>query len=280
MRAWLFEKVPRGRVAVLRAVLYTFIFVDVLLTTSWIARHAALPGELYHPLLLGRWLPLPVPGAGYVRTVEIALLLCAALAATGRAPRAAGAAVALLYLQWMLIGMSYGKVDHDRFAFLVALAVLPTVGPARWGDHTADESSGWAIRSVQVAVVLTYLLASYAKLRYGGIAWLDGSTLMRAVIRRGTYLAEPLKDMPGVLRVGQYLIMLFELASPLLLVRGRVGRSFLVAALLFHLTTYATITIIFLPHVMCLLSFVPLERLRPPRLVGRVLSPAPVAPAR
>jgi hypothetical protein len=112
-------------------------------------------------------------------------------------------------------------------------------------------------------VVATYFLAAFAKLRFGGPGWVNGATLMRAVLRRGTVLAEPLKSNPWVLRLTQYFIMAFELASPLLLTRGRLGRIFLLAAVAFHAMTYATITIIFLPHVMCLLSFAPLERLDP-----------------
>ena len=54
---------------------------------------------------------------------------------------------------WMLVAMSYGKVDHDRFAFLVALAVLPTVRRARHGDRSLNESAGWAIRVTQIAVI-------------------------------------------------------------------------------------------------------------------------------
>ena len=80
------------------------------------------PGELYQPLLIGRLLPFPTPGPALVYGVFAGLLAAAAVAATGRLPRLAGTAVALLYLQWMLIAMSYGKVDHDRFGLLVALA--------------------------------------------------------------------------------------------------------------------------------------------------------------
>ena len=265
MTGWWFRPLALGRLAALRTILYSFIFVDVLLTTAWVARHAHLPGELYHPLFIARLLPLPVPGPVLVPAVEVALLVAAAVVASGRAPRAAGTAVFLLYLEWMFIAMSYGKVDHDRFAFLVALAVLPTVGRAEWGDKREDEAAGWAVRCIQVAVVATYLLAAVAKLRFGGLDWLSGATLMRAVLRRGTWLAQPLEDLPGVLRAAQWLIVGFELSSPLLLVRGRIGRWFLVGALAFHLVTYSTITIIFLPHVMCLLAFVPLENLRVPR---------------
>lgn len=259
---WWFPAVPRGRIAWLRTVLYLFVLVDVLVTTSWVAEHADVAAELYQPLLLGRVLPLPVPSAAVVHGVQIALLACAAFAASGRLPRIAGTAVFLLYLEWMIIAFSYGKVDHDRFAFLVALAVLPTVGRTRWGDRNPDPAAGWALRSIQVAVVLTYLLAAMAKLRFGGLAWLDSATLVWAVVRRGTFLADPLADHPWTLHVTQYGIVAMELAAPLLLVRGRVGRWALGVAVAFHAVTFATLTIIFLPHVVCLLAFVPIERLR------------------
>ncbi len=269
LKAWCFEPMPRARVAFLRSFIYAFIFVDVLLTTAWVARHAHVPGELYQPLFLARLLQLPVPGPLFVPAVKWALLACAGIAATGRLPRLMGWIVFALYAQWMFIAMSYGKVDHDRFAFLVALAVLPTVGPTHWRDRTADEAAGWAIRAIQVAVVLTYFLSVFAKLRFGGLEWLSGTTLVRAVIRRGTFLSEPLLDFPWVLQGAQYAIVVFELLSPLLLVRGKVGRRFLFAALAFHAVTFATISIIFLPHVVCLLAFAPLEGLRFPRRLGK-----------
>jgi len=269
LASWWYEPLPRGRVAALRSILYAFIFVDVFVTTSWVSRHAVVSTELYQPLFFGRLLNLPVPTESLIYGVQAALLVAAGIAASGRLPRAAGFAVFVLYLEWMFVAMSYGKVDHDRFAFLVALAVLPTAGPARWGDQARDAVAGWTIRCIQFAVVLTYLLAAFAKLRFGGVAWLNGATLMRAVLRRGTILAEPLKDHPGILQLGQWAIVAFELLSPLLLTRGRLGRIALGVAVAFHVMTYSTITIIFLPHVMCLLSFLPLERL------GRFRLPSP-----
>ena len=262
--SWLFSPLPRGRVAALRTFLYLFVIVDVLVTTPWVADHGAVPGAMYQPIFIGRLLSLPTPGPLFVSVVEVVLILAAVIAATGRWPRALGVAVFLLYFQWMFIAMSYGKVDHDRFAFLVALAVLPTTGVARWGDKSADEASGWAIRMIQIAVVLTYFLSVFAKYRFGGLEWLNSATLVRAVIRRGTAISDPLLEYPWILQIAQYGIVLFEILSPLLLVPGRIGRRFLVAAVIFHAVTFATIKIIFFPHVMCLLSFVELERLHLP----------------
>jgi hypothetical protein len=259
MSGWLFPAMPRGRVAWLRLFVYGFVFVDMFIQRPWVQLHGQLPGDLYHPLFLGRLLPLPVPGPVFVDVVRVLLLVFAGIAAMNRLPRLAGGAVFFLYLEWMLIAFSYGKVDHDRFAFLVALAVLPTVGAVRWRDRTPDQSAGWALRFVQIAVVATYFLAAWAKLRYGGIEWLNGATLMRALLRRGTPMADPLLEHPDLLRYAQHAIVAFELLSPLMLVRGWIGRGMLAVAFAFHTVTYLTIGIHFSPHLVAMLSFLPLE---------------------
>ena len=269
---WWFDPIPRGRVAALRTFVYAFVLADVFIVRPWVSIHGQLPVELYEPLFIVRFLPLPAPTPLVVAVVQGALVVATLLALTGRWPRVAGVVVFFLYLGWMLTAFSYGKVDHDNVAFLVALAVLPTAGRARWGDIEADEASGWAIRCVQVAVVMTYFASVFAKVRFGGVNWVTGSTFLRAVLKRGTSMAEPLAAYPLALKAGQVVLVAFELLSPLLLVRGRIGRLMLAAALAFHVITFLGIGIMFWPHVVCLLSFLPLERLNPRAWVQARLS--------
>jgi hypothetical protein len=277
LTSWLFTPGPVARIAVLRVIVYLFVPVDVLLTTTWVRAHAQVPGELYVPLRIGRLLPLPTPGP-WVEVFQVVLVVAALLAALAAArdvlPRITGWLVALLYLEWMVVAMSYGKVDHDRFAFLVALFVLPSVGRASWRSRERTEAAGWALSLIALAVVATYTLAAVAKIRFGGWDWVDGATLTRAVLRRNTPLSEPLLDVPWVLHAAQYGIMVLELVvAPLLLVRWRAARvTWLLALgfLVFHLMTFSMITIIFLPHCIALLSLLPLER-----LVRRQREPVP-----
>ncbi len=260
---WWFSPVPLARIAVFRAIAYLFIPVDVFLTTAWVRAHADVPTEWYAPLLVGRVLHLPTPTHTLVLVVQWALVLAAVAAATGRAPRLLGAAVFLLYAEWMVIAMSYGKVDHDRIAFLVALAVLPTIGRARFRDRRLSESAGWAMAAVFVTVMLTYFLAAWAKVRFGGWDWPTGSTLTRAVVRRGTDLADWTLDVPGLLPAAQWVMLIMEFAAPLmLLVRSDRARIALALFLIgFHVVTYAGVQIIFLPHCIAILSILPWERL-------------------
>lgn len=267
---WWFRPVPLARIAVFRVIVYLFIPVDVFLTTAWVRAHADVPPEWYQPLLIGRLLHLPTPTHTLVLVVQWALVLAAVAAATGRAPRLLGVAVFLLYGEWMVIAMSYGKVDHDRIAFLVALAVLPTIGRVRFRDRRLSEAAGWAMAAVFVTVMLTYFLAAWAKVRFGGWDWPTGATLTRAVLRRGTPLSDWTLDVPYLLPAAQWVMLILEFAAPLmLLVRSDRARVALVLFLIgFHLMVYAGVTIIFLPHCIAILSILPLERLTA-RLRGR-----------
>jgi hypothetical protein len=271
--------VPLARIAVFRVIAYLFIPIDVLVTTSWVRAHAEVPTEWYAPLLIGRLLHLPTPTHTVVLVVQWALVIAALAAATGRAPRLLGFAVFLLYAEWMVIAMSYGKVDHDRIAFLVALAVLPTIGRARFRDRRSSESAGFAMAAVLVAVMLTYFLAAWAKIRFGGWDWPTGATLTRAVVRRGTALSDWTLDVPYLLPAAQWVMIAFELASPLiLLVRSDRARIGLVLFLLgFHVMVYAGVGIIFLPHCIAILSILPWERLATLRR-RTSLAPAPAPP--
>jgi hypothetical protein len=260
--AWLTEPVPRRRVAWLRTLVYLFVAADLTFFTPWVRHHGEIPGEFYRPLLVGRLLHLPTPTRSLVEAVYWLLLLAALAAATGRAPRLLGWTVFVLYSEWMVVAMSYGKVDHDRFALLVALAALATAGPARHRDTTPTERGGWALRVTQLAVVATYFLSAWAKLRFGGREWLTSATLTWALLRRGTALGQQLTEVPGLLVAAQFGIMAFELLSPLVLVLPRRWRHVAVAFFYaFHLSVFATITISFIPQQVALASFLPIERL-------------------
>jgi hypothetical protein len=158
--------------------------------------------------------------------------------------------------------MSYSKIDHDHFALIVALWVLPTVGVARFRTPRRSEAAGWALLYIQIACIATYFLSAMAKVRFGGWDWPTGSTFAWAMTRRGTDLGKLMLDPPWILIASQFAIMAIELLTPLLLVlRGRFRYVFVVLLLGFHLGTYLTLEIHFLPLVVCLLAFLPLELL-------------------
>ncbi|HEU0130697.1 MAG TPA: HTTM domain-containing protein [Mycobacteriales bacterium] len=265
--AFWFRPEPVRRVAVLRVVLYLFVPFSVLMLVNDVVPHAYAPAVLYRPVLIPRLLLLPAPTPAYAQTLRVVLIAGSLVAATGHARRAAGWVVALAYLDWMFLAYSYGKVDHDQLGLVVALFVLPLAGATRGIDRDIrSEAAAWTLRCIQLAAVATYFLSAYAKIRHGGWGWPNSATFYWALSRRGTDLGVRLLAHPHLLVAAQWGLLLLEAATPVLfLVRGRARAAALAVLLSFHVATYLTIRIHFLPTVVCLLAFLPLERLRLPR---------------
>lgn len=269
---WFFNPVPLGRVAAMRFLAGAFIMVDWWWYMPWIIGHRHVPGELYQPLFIGRILPLPVPNYWIVVGTLLVLLAATVPMMFNKAPRLFGWIVAITYFEWMIIAMSYGKVDHGKFAFLLLLFLLPTMPKARWGDRTTlSEHVGWGFNLVQIGVVCTYFFAAWAKFRYGGFEWVNSATMTWAIIRRGTDFSTWLLDFPWMLRLSQWGIVGFELLSPivLFLTAKRLRYGIVAFFYSFHLVVYLSVGISFLPHMVAMACFLPLERIDPPALARR-----------
>lgn len=254
--------VPLARVALLRRLIYPFVIVDIFLFVNDVVPHAAAPGDLYKPLLLRRALGLPEPSLFHAETLRVVLVIGCLVAASGLLPRLSGFVVAAAFTDWVSIGYSFGKIDHDHFALVVALWVLPTVGRASSRQRRRSEAAGWALLCIQVAVVCCYFLSAVAKVRFGGWDWVTGATFTWAVVRRGTPVGDLLLSPAWLLVAGQFVLFALEATSPVLLfLRGRALYVMVAVFAGFHLMTWISITIHFLPHVVCLAAFLPLERI-------------------
>jgi hypothetical protein len=266
--SWFLPVLPESRVAVLRTVLYLFVIIDINLFVRDpipLSRHP----ELYQPLMIERVLHLPPPSVPLTLTLYVILIVGCLVAACNVLPRLAGAVVAAAFTWWTAIGMSYGKVDHDHLALVVALWVLPTVGVIadRWRSTQRSAQAGWALKCIQISVVLTYFLSALTKIRSGGwsiTSWPESSILLWAIIRRPHGLGQFLLPYPELLHLMQWLSFGAELTS--LVVLWLRGRALLAAAIFwmsFHLFTLAILYIHFAPTAICWLAFAPLERLGP-----------------
>jgi hypothetical protein len=259
--AWWLRPAPLARFAVLRTIVYLFVPIDLFARTSQVVPHAYGSSELYDPVELLAAVHQPAPQPWFVQTLRVVIIVASLVAATGCARRVAGWVVAFAFLDWCCLAMSYGKVDHDHLAILVAVFVLPTVPGAALRSDVRSEAAGWALRCLEVAVIATYFLSAYAKVvRFGHLHWLTGATFAWAVVRRGTFLAHPLLHHPTVLLLAQWGLFGLECMTPIVLFLGRRGRIGAVVVLeLFHLMTQAMIRINFVPLMVCLLVFLPLE---------------------
>lgn len=276
---FLAPEISLARVAWLRLAVYAFVWLDVLWIVTDPIPHGDVPPSLYRGLEVRSLLLLPAPSHTYVRVLLAVILVSSAVAFTGRLPRLAGWVCAVGMLDWVSNAFSYSKVDHDHFALVVALFVLPTVGRARLRDvDVRSQAAGWAIRMVQIGAVSIYFLSASAKMRFGGRGWANGATLIWALTRRPNGIGPWVGAHPTLTHALQWIVLVAEFTSPVLLwLRGKA----LYAALLFwagfHLSTYVMLKIHFLPLVVCLLSFLPLERLPHPATLRRAVSARPRA---
>jgi hypothetical protein len=260
VRGWLFVPTPLARVALLRRAVFAFVILDVLLLHTSGFYHGWANPVWYEPLRMGRILHLPAASVPLVEALKWGAVGTALVALSGRLPRIAGWAVAGCWIWYQYIAFAYGKVDHDRGDFVIALLVLPLVGWASTDDERRSELAGFALRTVQLTAIATYFLSGLAKLRFGGPGWVNSATLLRAVVRRGTFLGHLLEHTPWLLHYFQWMLISLELLSPLIFFVGERLRRWSVAGwYLFHAMTYAAITIAFWPHLVMLLAFLPLE---------------------
>jgi hypothetical protein len=127
-------------------------------------------------------------------------------------------------------------------------------------------------------VVCTYFFAAWAKIRYGGWEWVNSATMTWAIIRRGTEYSTWLLDYPWLLRLSQWGMVGFELLSPVVMFVAAKRLKYGIVAFfyLFHLTVFLAVEISFLPHMVAMACFLPLERIHPRELIRR----APELPGR
>ncbi|WP_018158112.1 HTTM domain-containing protein [Demetria terragena] len=267
---WFFPRIAMARVAWLRVFVYAVVILDVLVFTAFPIGHGGVPHDLYQPLPFREILYLPQPSPTYVQVLRIVIIASALVAMSGRAPRLAGFVCAAGMLDWLSNAFSYSKINHDHFALIVALCVLPLVGHALFGDKSKSEEAGWALRVIQVAVISTYFLAAVAKVLDAGWGWASSAVLVWAMSRRGTFLSDWLVGVPWLTYVMQWVVFIAELLSPVMLwLRGRVLYLSVAFWIGFHAVTYLLLSIHFVPTAVCLLAFLPLERLSRRRKVPR-----------
>lgn len=263
----LIPALPASRITALRTILYAFVILDVFLIADDVPSHAG-NSAYYQPLLLARILHLPAVTTPIAYTLLVVIVGACLVGVWGRYPRVAGTAVAVAFTLWMLYSQGYGYVSHDHLALMIALWVLPTVPSAPrspWEDDTPSEAAGWALRSIQLAVIATYFLSVLTKWIYSGspITWANSAILAWAVIRRGSPFVQWTLEVPWIFVPAQWAALAMEALSPVaLFLKGRALYLLVAVFLGFHLTTFIALGIHFGPTVICWAAFLPIERLR------------------
>ena len=180
---------------------------------------------------------------------------------------------------------SWGQLLHFEnlmVLYLVIVALAPSADAwsldARRGvnDHQgsaapgASTAYGWPLALASLVLVITYVIAGVAKLRYGGLDWVFGDTLRNHVAYAAARL-DLLGGSPSPFAgwgvrldwmwpfvAGATIVI--ELAAPVALLGGRIRTAWVIAAWLMHLGILAFMLIGF-PMPLFLVAFAPLYRI-------------------
>jgi hypothetical protein len=283
--AWLFAPAPAERLAMLR------ILVGVY-ATAWVC--VRVPAHLAHAdQVAGRWQPVGVlaplgspPADAVIVLVAVAAPLVGVLFVAGWRYGAIGPLFAVAVLLLATLDSSRGQVFHTEHLLVLHLLVL-SVAPAAdvlvmgrrpaTPGPAADGRYGWPVRLCAVVVVVAYVIAGVAKLRIGGLDWLDGATLRNWVAHdnlRKAVLGDSYSPI-GRHLVGHawlfpplaVLTVTVELGAWMALLGGRWRTAWVIDAWLFHVGVLALMAIVF-PYQLSGVAFAPFFRLE--RLADRV----------
>ncbi|MEM9711774.1 MAG: HTTM domain-containing protein [Actinomycetota bacterium] len=205
------------------------------------------------------------PVAGSVVVGVTAVALASAVAVTVGWRYRIAAPVCALAVLWSLTYLhSWGVVLHTDNLLtlhLLVLAVVPAAdalslderrGAGRW---TPSPSYRWPLVVLGAITALGYVVAGWAKLRNGGLDWVDGEVL-RAHVASDNLRKELLGDLVsplagplvgvswiwGPMAVGA---LVLELGAPLAVIVHRWARPLAVVAWTFHLAVLGIMSILF-----------------------------------
>ena len=255
--------------AVLRIAVFSTLAVVTL--QSHAVQFARLPDDLLRaPPQLGSLLVALPRSAGLV-TLTLWLLVAACVAAAiGWRARWTAPAAAVLSLYVLGIPQLYGKVDH--YHHLVWLAVLLACSPcadqlaldARHRDTPPPSARyGFPLRIAWLLIGFCYFFPGLAKLGEGRI-WLSAANL-RGLLDLQQWAAHGGLAVPAwalvPLAVGT---LVFEIGFVFAVFNRRLRPWFLVAGLLFHFGTFATMNILFWNLWILYVAFIDWSRFAAP----------------
>jgi len=254
------------RLAIMRVAMGAYAVVWTAARAANILDTARQPARRFDPVGPLWFMDQPVPV--WVVVVGIVVVVVSGIAFTiGWRYRAAAPLAAVSFLLLTTYRNSWGHIIHTENLVamqLLILAVAPAgivwsldrrngTGPAI-GAASSDDG-WWAVKSMSVLAVGTYFVAGVAKLRIGGLDWIDGDVLLHQVAfdnARKIQIGSPASPFAAWFVSQQWLMlpaaigaMVIELGAPLALVKERVAVIWAAMSVLLHLGILAVMAILF-----------------------------------
>jgi hypothetical protein len=271
---------PAERLAALRIVVGVFVVVYLVGRSPVFLALADRPTDDFDPV--GLLVPFAAAPGGAIVITALVVTLAAGIAATigyRYRPAAMVFAGGLSFLT--TLRSSWGQLLHFENLMVLQLVVL-ACAPAsdvwsldarrstrtgRPGPIEPSTRYGWPLAVASLVMVITYVIAGAAKLRYGGIDWLDGETLRNHVAYSAArldliggnppLLAELVVEHAWILAPAAFVAVAIELAAPIVFIGPRWRNSWVAAAWLMHVGILATMSVGF-PSPLFGVAFAPL----------------------
>jgi hypothetical protein len=265
-RHW-FAAVPRRRYDLVRMLTFGYAAAWLVVRFLYIDDVARLPSIRFEPV--GILAPFDTPPARWiVLVVWTATITACVLAAIGRFVRAAAPLGAAGVWFIATLTSSFGQVFHTEHLLVLHLGVL---GVAALVERPSSEPSGWPLNLMMAVVVVTYVDAGIAKLRWSGAEWVTGDVLRNwvAVDNLRKWQVDDLYSPIGGWLAGvswvwlpiAVLTLAVELGAPVALLARRVRYAWVGAAWLFHVGIFVLMAISF-PYQLfgvAYVAFLPVE---------------------
>jgi hypothetical protein len=281
---WFFAPAAAERLAALRILIGTWGLVYIALRSVEFFKVASLGKQHFEPVGITRLLDAPLPVGVAMGTLVVSLVLLV-LFVLGVGYRVVGPLAALGVLWSTTYRTSWGMIFHtDNLLVLhmFALAFAPAAHAfalAKRPAQPARAGYGWALKLMIALTAATYVLAGIAKLRLGGLGWLDGEVLRNHIavdnLRKAVLgdwlapLATVFLEHPGAFTIFSVMSLALELGAPIALLGGKPARLWAVGAWGFHLGVVLLMNIWFLYPLtgVAFAALLPVER-----PVGRIVS--------
>jgi hypothetical protein len=249
-----FAPVPSRRVELVRTFTFAYAVVWLVVRAGYVRDVARLPARRWEPVGVLDGLSSPPAGAVVLIAWLVALVACGAVVA-GRGVRLAAPVGAAAMLLLATFTSSFGQVFHTEHLLVLHLGVLAAAALAEPPLRSSGTTSGWPLNLMMAIVVVTYVLAGVAKLRWSGLGWITGDILRNWIaidnLRKLLFddLHSPIGGwLSGVAWVWPPIAVVtlaVELGAPLALLAGRWRTVWLVTAWAFHVGVFALMAISF-----------------------------------
>lgn len=258
---WVHAPAPAERLAALRILIGGYMTVYLVANVGEVRRLASQDASGFDPVGVARLLSDPVSSfvvwSWWTIALGTGVLFC-----LGFAYRFVGPAFAVAVFGWATYRSSWGQLLHFEHLVSIHLAILAfTPAADAWGvrssrdERAASTRYGWPIRLLAIATVAAYFLSGIAKLRLSGVGWLQTETLGNHIAYsavRIEQLGGPSPPLAEWVLARRWLItpmavgtLIIELGAPIALASRRWRSLWVLAALLFHLATAATMLVFF-----------------------------------